>query len=467
MEWSPLLPNPYSGKVICDPQRFFNRHKLLKNVFSLLAARQSISLVGPPRIGKSSFLSCLHSIELQKRCDDNYEHMLQHHLFIYVDLLNYSHVSWDVFFAVLSREIIIQCQNKVKIKLRSDESSSINFSDLIEQIVHQGYCPNLLLDSFEVLRDNDDLAFAPSFLRSHAPQVAYVVASSIPLFEIFPEQSIDSPFFNIFTSYTLASFMLEETLEFIDMPVKSLGLSFSKEEVEWVLKQAGGHPLFLQWVCAFLFETKSLHLNAPLNFERIENRAYQELQSHCEIIWKSLNERQQEVLQRDVLKYKTRQQFLQQKEPLELSDSALFRRFVHSLYQAEQPAIGESALIKALKNLDRLMLLGKSPLCHLKVIEKRIEAGRNLSVLETGTIVRDILFKALERLQGVGIRQDSSPEWLFYNILYYNYFKHNNGWSNEHIAARLGMSERNYYRLKKEAIQALLLAIVDIEKELY
>ena len=51
--------------------------------------------------------------------------------------------------------------------------------------------------------------------------------------------------------------------------------------------------------------------------------------------------------------------------------------------------------------------------------------------------------------------------WRFYNILYYLYFK--SYLSNNQVAARLGMSLRQFYREKQKAFEMFFCHLHDIE----
>ncbi len=82
------LKNPYfTVSAVRDPDMFFGRAELLKKVYSAITDRHSVSLVGSRRIGKSSLLRCMLSPEIQKR----FEYDLKHHIFVFIDLREYSH----------------------------------------------------------------------------------------------------------------------------------------------------------------------------------------------------------------------------------------------------------------------------------------------------------------------------------------------------------------------------------------
>jgi hypothetical protein len=66
------MPNPYSyGTVVSDPSMFFGREKILGDLCTRLGTRQSTSVVGLRRIGKSSLL-CQLARTIPGRLGQNY-----------------------------------------------------------------------------------------------------------------------------------------------------------------------------------------------------------------------------------------------------------------------------------------------------------------------------------------------------------------------------------------------------------
>ena len=99
----------------------------------------------------------------------------------------------------------------------------------------------------------------------------------------------------------------------------------------------------------------------------------------------------------------------------------------------------------------------------MKAVSKHIsEVGEVPSTVERGMVIREVLKEAFERLRGPGVRADSAPEWKYYNILYYRYFRYR--LKHEQIAARLEFtSTRQYFRERNKAIEALLHILIKME----
>jgi hypothetical protein len=175
-------------------------------------------------------------------------------------------------------------------------------------------------------------------------------------------------------------------------------------------------------------------------------------------MWERLPEAQRALLQDE-----SQQKRDQHRELPELSESALFRQFVRNICQAGIFCMTSEELEKALDKIDEPKALGETNLRLMKAVSDRISRRNELpSAVERGIVMREVLKEAFERLRGSGVRTDLAPEWKYYNILYYRYFRHH--LKNEQIAARLQFTSiRQYYRERNKAIEALLHILVKME----
>jgi len=115
----------------------------------------------------------------------------------------------------------------------------------------------------------------------------------------------------------------------------------------------------------------------------------------------------------------------------------------------------------ALERLQNPSLLGESDLVHMYCVSSRFKQNI-LTPAEKGMVVREVLTEAFDRLRGTGYRNDTEPAWRAYNILYYRYFKHR--LKNDMIVARMDFtSNRQFFRAKKTAIEALLSILLEME----
>src|SRR6266567_1631071 len=250
--------NPYlNNKIVHDPCLLFGRSKLFRRTYAVIAAGGSISIVGPPRIGKGSLLNCLHFKDMQLRYGGAYSDQLRKRLFVFVDIRNLVRNDWNEFFKGLNKEIVKQCQEIVDLQEVPVEGSE-GFSALLDAIEEQNYFLVLALDSFEKLRESEKLSSPlPLFLRSESNRVSYVIASTMQLHEIFPKEPISSPFYNIFPHPEKIGALAPADAEaMVVTPAKDAGQPFLDREVKWILHLAGGHPFILRFVCCKLFNVK-------------------------------------------------------------------------------------------------------------------------------------------------------------------------------------------------------------------
>jgi hypothetical protein len=375
-------------------------------------------------------------------------------------LREYLQKTSDDFFGIVIKHIIAQCRGRVTLT-RSGENGADEFSAILDQIKEQDFHLVLVMDAFDNITRNK--RFDPeffSFLRAQATmgKVSFVTASLAPLYEVCHHAIADSPFFNIFATYELGPLTAEEARELVAVPAQQAGISFTPSEIDWALTLAGQHPFFIQRVCHFLFEEKSLHPTfQEADQQRVKNQAYRDLHPHFLAIWERLQESEQEQL-----KTEARLPGSHQREHLpELSESSLFRRFVRQTCQLRLFRMTQDGLEDILDNLDNAQKLGECDLRHLKLVSLRIKHGTAPLSIERGMAVREVLKEVFERLCGTGIRRDESPDWQSYNVLYYRYFKHH--LKHEQIAARLQVSTRQYYRVRNKAIETFLNTLMEME----
>lgn len=452
-EAPPGSSNPYFAKAkMYDPQMFFGRAYLLKIVYEIVFNRQCASIIGPRGIGKTSFLwyASLPEVQAQFPFD------LGHHIFVFLDLRTFLRKTDEDFFHQVSAEMK-KAGGKRGLKLYSYGNGEDEFSSILDQIAEQGFFPVLLLDAFDkvTLNEHFDWMFF-EFLRSLASSglVSYVTASLAPLSEICHSGVAGSPFFNIFYEYPLQAFAPEEARGLISEPALRSSVVFSSNEIERILKWAGRHPFFLQRVCYLFWEEK--RNTGLIQVKQLRDRVYKELSPTFEEIWKSLPEPQQKVLQDEA-----RQKERQQRQFPELSESSIFRLFIRTLCRTGFFDLTTDELEAALKHLDDFAVLGETNLRLMKLVALRLKDQQTPTVAEKGMAIRGVLNEALQHLQGLGRQSDGAADWRYYNILYYRFFKYR--FKNEQIAARLGISVRQYYRERDEAIEALCQCLIEME----
>lgn len=453
------LINPYYNlAAIRNLDMFFGRVKLLREFYHHLVQRQSISLVGPGGIGKSSFLYCASQQEMQARFPVD----LSHHIFVLLDMREYIYKTSEEFFHDVCKEIIQQSKKVKDLSLYSEGQGSGEFRNLLNQIKEQMFYPVLLMDAFDntLLNTHFDSAFF-AFLRSHATfgKISYVTASIASLSEISDRNTVDSPFANIFYPCKLGNLTEDEAFELISVLAQRAGMPFTNQEVAWVRKEAGLHPFFIQRVCYALFEEKQQSSDGNIDLQDVGEKAFESLLSYFMDTWRHLTNAERTSLQDEI-----QHQSHEQRALSVLSESVLFCRFVSSRSEMElsNKSISEQDVEEALNKMDDPIALGETNLRLLKAVTRRLNDDIPSSVVEKGKIIREVLNEALEKLQGSGVRSDLAPDWALYSILFYRYFRYH--LKNEAISDRLGFtSHRQYYRIRNQAIKALLNALLEMD----
>ncbi len=273
---------------------------------------------------------------------------------------------------------------------------------------------------------------------------------------------VGSPFFNIFSSCHLGPLMEREAQQLITTPTRNSRCQFTEDEVERVLLLAGRHPFFINRVCYWLFEEKwyKSHSSERAMFKQVKDLRGPDLSPHFEHIWQASLDAEQ----REALKEEARRKEVKQRRMPELSESALFRKFVCNTYNIKSAQITVKHLEKVLENLNDAKFLGESYLSGLDVVHMRAQSEPSLRLnSQKGIIVRKVLCEAFERFRSNDAQTDMSVVWRLYNILDYSYFKSHVRMNNEQIAARLGISLRQFYRERGRAIELLLNTLIEME----
>ncbi len=226
------MGNPfYERGMIKEKEDFFGRKTELKQTFNWLRVMQSVSVVGGPKIGKSSFLYRLARLAPDKLGAGYTCH--------YLDLQG---VTSD-------REFY----GRAVAALGGGGDSHRDLQRAIE-----GKKAVLCLDEFENAADS--ASFDADFfnvMRSLAQtgNLALVVATQTPLPELSHKSTVrTSPFYNIFVPLPLDSLTEAEARQMLAVLSARGGRPFGDDEMAWAIKAAGTHPWRLQVLAYHLFE---------------------------------------------------------------------------------------------------------------------------------------------------------------------------------------------------------------------
>lgn len=233
---APVLPltNPfYPGGKINEPQLFFGRQRLIREIRAELQKMNNFSLVGPSQIGKSSLLYYLYATRADWLSGVTIE---------YIDL----------------QGILDEVDFCETVLTKLGESGD-SLHDL-KRILIGRPATILLFDEVERLAKPDFNPDLQNLLRSLAqePHVAMGLATQHELIEVFPPRPDNrlSPLINIFDTVKIGPFSPAEVRAFLASRLANTSVTFTETEVEYLLTESQGHPARLQQMAKALFEDK-------------------------------------------------------------------------------------------------------------------------------------------------------------------------------------------------------------------
>lgn len=240
------MDNPfYHRGAIRRGSDFYGRQAEINQIFGLLRNGQSVSLIGPRRIGKSSLLIHLCRPETVKQLDSSAKMLL-----VLIDCQEFGGSPPEELYEALL-DGLIDAADDAGVKLKTPEGTATYraLDRLLNQITRSGMSVVVLLDEFELLAANDLLT--PYFfarLRGLTTKygLAYFTASQRPLFAITAEEEIlSSPFFNIFVTLPLGLFSHEDAQGLLSSRLKNNKHQFSDDLIDHLIFLVGPHPFFL------------------------------------------------------------------------------------------------------------------------------------------------------------------------------------------------------------------------------
>ena len=293
------MNNPYISRgPVKDSSLFFGRRHELQEIAAFLLGNQSVSIVGPRKIGKTSLL--FHLMRPETKTSLALENQF---LFVYLDCEVLGDSEHSEIFGVFASEMELALEEQgfdpePALERAISHPTRISFETAVRKLNRRDIRIVIILDEFERLSANSKLNVNFfNALRSAAGrfQLVYLTASTKPLIHLTyvknQEEILSSPFFNIFAHLHLGLLSQAEAEQLITVPAETQGHPFSQEERALIYGLAGGHPFMLQVACFHLFSAKE----NPLN---LEETIRQELQAHYEYYWHNLTPVEQSTLMR-------------------------------------------------------------------------------------------------------------------------------------------------------------------------
>ena len=289
--------NPYSSrKPIRSSEMFFGRSRELLEIAQFLRGNQSVSIVGPPGIGKTSLLLQLTRPQIAAELG-----LWNGSLVSYVDCVALEKESSQGVLHHFVTTLMVEMESRSlpqEVELRNAIAfpSRLAFESALRALNRRGLQVVFLLDHFERLSVNPRIDF-PFFnaLRSAAGRfrLAYLTATARPLIDLTYSgrsgEILSSPFFNIFAPLHLGLLPEEDARELIQKTPQRTGRPFSTDISNFLYGLAGGHPLILQTACCHAVE-------CPDDRAGIEERTILEIQPYIDSIWRNLSEIEKRTL---------------------------------------------------------------------------------------------------------------------------------------------------------------------------
>lgn len=292
--------NPFFHRgAIRQAEHFCGREAEVSQILGLLRNGQSVSLIGPRRIGKSSLL--LHLVRPEVRA------LLQmqppHALFVHLDCQEFGGSPPEELYEALYDNLIDAAEEAGLVTRPAQTEGTYRAIDrLLHQLSQGETAVVVLLDEFELLAANSQLT--PYFfarLRGLTTKygLAYLTASQRPLFNITAEEEIlSSPFFNIFVTLPLGLFNHEEARAMLSHRLQGSSYHFTPALADYLLFLVGPHPFFLHIAGYHAYQVlvQDNPLSTPDDFARLDEPIEVEAASHFSYLWQNLAAEEQYAL---------------------------------------------------------------------------------------------------------------------------------------------------------------------------
>lgn len=300
------IDNPYFHRgAIRRLEDFIGREAEVSQILGLLRNGQSVSLIGPRRIGKSSLL--LHLCHTDVRASFGLEPPRA--LFVMLDSQELAGSPPEEVYELMYTGLVdAAAQAGLSITTTEEPGTYRALDRALQQVAQRQIGMVVLLDEFELLAANRHLT--PYFfarLRGLTTKygLAFLTTSQRPLFAITAEEEVlSSPFFNIFVTVPLGLFSEEEARRLIAKRLEGSGVDFSPRLVDHLLTLVGYHPFFLHIAGYHAFQAIAVaerpvaagNPQAETNFPAIDSPIEVEAESHLGYLWQNLTAEEQHVL---------------------------------------------------------------------------------------------------------------------------------------------------------------------------
>lgn len=292
----------HRGTPIKDAAYFYGRHTETQTTLHAVQSGQSIQIIGPRHIGKTSFLHHLaQSNPLQKEPAAHDQHP-----FIYIDSQTLRDQPPDAIYALLYRKLHTKLPPEITEHL-PQPCTTLHASDFliaIETILQHIKRITYMLDDFAGLSENPhlDIRFFDSLRAIATSGAAFLTTSTIPLHDLMMRQGHDeclnSPFFNIFTSQPIGLFSYQEAQNYLIHLVSRGGGHFTPSTLTHLLDLAGPHPLYLNHAGYHAVSLHAAHGTdiSDTTYDELKQRFLQSIEPYWKRAFNKLTPEEQRML---------------------------------------------------------------------------------------------------------------------------------------------------------------------------
>lgn len=294
------VDNPfYHRGAIRRAEEFFGRNQPIQEILGLLRNRQSVSVIGPRRIGKSSLL--LQITRPLVRVD--FSLAPPKALFVMIDCQELGGSPPEEVYDTLLMSLVDAAEDaEIELKTQARGGTYRTLDRALNQITRAGANVVVLLDEFELLAANDQLT--PYFfarLRGLTTKygLAYITASQRPLYAITADEEVlSSPFFNIFVTLQLGLYSQDEGRGLLADRLANSSVKFDDALCDYLLNLVGPHPFFLHVAGYHTHQaiTGGADVSSATGRAEIDTAIEIEAESHLSYLWNNLSADEQYAL---------------------------------------------------------------------------------------------------------------------------------------------------------------------------
>lgn len=283
-----------SIESVNKPGDFVGREKELRRIFNYLQGENpdNCSIIGEPRIGKSSFMNMIRFRKIGAVTGNN--------VFILIPLVMLPKFDSLTFWKFILSQLEIELDTTYHIQLGIGELDNVDLcyshlSESIESLLTNYEFRKIIfiVDDLDLLfQDNgitlDDLAKLRALSHSYRNRLVYVFSSKDPLANLYYkkfDRTEISPFLTIFRTIELSLLDQAEAVELIEKAGFKSEVNISSADAKFILNLVGPHPDMLKLALSYLFEAKENNMNKNVDTDDFYRKLAASIVNDSKVHW--------------------------------------------------------------------------------------------------------------------------------------------------------------------------------------